>query len=110
MSMGSQVAAVKRAQARMGAARHQVGIPASALLARGRAHPLGTVGVAATTGFVMGRLNVHPLRLPGLGALLGGGLTELITLGSRMIAELGTAGLGAASSAGTGVDRFTDQP
>lgn len=96
MSMWTQVAKVKLAQAQMAQARHSVGVPASALLARGRAHPLGTVGVSAATGFVLGRLNVHPLRLPGLGALLGGGLSELVTIGSRMIAELGVAGLGAA--------------
>jgi hypothetical protein len=98
MSMWTQVASVKRAQARMAAARHRVGVPATALLARGRAHPLGTVGISAAAGFVLGRLNVHPLRLPGLGALLGGGLSEVVTIGSRMIAELGVAGLGAAAA------------
>ncbi|GAA0248181.1 hypothetical protein [Rhodanobacter caeni] len=97
MGMLSQVAEVKMAQAQVALARHRVGEPAGALLDRGRAHPLGTVGVSAAVGFVLGRLNVHPLRLPGLGALLGGGLAELVTMGSRMIAELGVAGLGAAA-------------
>jgi hypothetical protein len=115
MGMVAQVAEVKLAQARVALARHRVGQPASALLARGRAHPLGTVGVSAAVGFVLGRLNVHPLRLPGLSALLGGGLSELVTLGSRMIAELGVAGLGAAAVAeaqadGTDVDPPAPQP
>jgi len=97
MSIWTQLARVKLAQARMAQARHRVGLPATALLARGRAHPLGMVGLSAATGFVLGRLNLHPLRLPGLGALLGGGLSEVVAIGSRMITELGVAGLGAAA-------------
>jgi len=108
MSVWTQVAKVKLAQARMAEARHRVGVPATALLARGRAHPLSTVGISAATGFVLGRLNVHPLRLPGLGALLGGGLSELVTIGSRMIAELGVAGLGAAAAEHDGAASYAD--
>lgn len=108
MSMWTQVARVKLAQARMAQARHHVGVPATALLARGRAHPLSTVGISAATGFVLGRLNVHPLRLPGLGALLGGGLSEVVTIGSRMIAELGVAGLGAAAAEHDGAESYPD--
>ncbi|KQX97950.1 hypothetical protein ASD22_12200 [Rhodanobacter sp. Root480] len=108
MSMVSKLARVKLAKARVGLARHRVGLPATALLARGRAHPLSTVGISAATGFALGRLNVHPLRLPGLGALLGGGLSELVTIGSRMIAELGVAGLGAAAAAEA--DRVDAEP
>jgi hypothetical protein len=107
MSMWTQVAKVKLAQARMAQARHRVGLPTAALLARGHAHPLSTVGISAATGFVLGRLNVHPLRLPGLGALLGGGLSEMVTIGSRMIAELGVAGLGAAA-ADAAAESYTD--
>jgi hypothetical protein len=108
MSMWTQVAKVKLAQARMAQARHRVGVPATALLARSRAHPLSTVGISAATGFVLGRLNVHPLRLPGLGALLGGVLSELVTIGSRLIAELGVAGLGAASAEHDGAASYAD--
>jgi hypothetical protein len=31
---------------------------------------------------------VHPLRVPGLGPLLGGGLAEVVAHGARLIAEL----------------------
>jgi hypothetical protein len=77
------------ARARMIAARHELSTPTAALLARGHAHPLTTVGAAAGAGFVLGRLNVHPLRIPGLGSLLGGGLAEAIAYGTRLVAELG---------------------
>jgi hypothetical protein len=83
------------AQLRMSAARQELSTPAAALLARGLHHPLTTVGAAAGAGFVLGSLNVHPLRVPGLGPLLGGGLAEAVAFGTRLIAELSTAGLGA---------------
>jgi hypothetical protein len=68
------------------------------LLARGHAHPLTTVGGAAGAGFVLGRLNVHPLRIPGLGSLLGGGLAEAVAYGTRLVAELGPGVFAAARS------------
>ncbi len=102
MSVFDQLAKVQAAQLRMSAARHELSPPAAALLARGHAHPLTTVGVAAGAGFVLGTLNVHPLRVPGVGPLLSGGLADAVAFGTRLIAELGTAGL-----AGAGRDTHT---
>lgn len=95
MSIFQRVARVRAAHLRMRAARLAVSPPAAALLARGKRHPLGTVGAAAGAGFVLGRLNVHPLRIPGFGALLGGGLAEAVAYGTRLIAELGPAAFAA---------------
>ena len=95
MSIFRRVARVRAARLRMRAARLAVSPPAAALLARGRRNPLGTVGAAAGAGFVLGRLNVHPLRIPGFGALLGGGLAEAVAWGVRTIAELGPAAFAA---------------
>lgn len=80
---------VREAQARAQAARVELAVPAAALLARGHRYPLGTVGAAAGAGFVMGRLDVHPLRVPGLGTLLSGGLAEVVAHATRLLAELG---------------------
>lgn len=68
--------------------RAGVAVPAAALLARGEAHPLTTLGLVAGVGALLGRLNVHPLRIPGASFLLGGGLAEAAALGARMIAEI----------------------
>jgi hypothetical protein len=92
MSLFGQIGKVRAAQARVAAHRAELATPAAALLARGHRHPLVTVGAAAGAGFVLGRLNVHPLRVPGLGALLSGGLAEAVAHGTRLIAELGAAG------------------
>lgn len=92
MSMFEQTAKVRAAQLRLSAARRELSTPVASLLARGHAHPLATVGVAAGAGFVLGSFNVHPLRLPGLGSLLGGGLAEVVAHGTRLVAELGKAG------------------
>lgn len=100
MSVFDQFAKVRSAQLRMSAARQELSTPTAALLARGHAHPLTTMGVAAGAGFVLGSLNVHPLRVPGVGPLLSGGLADAVAFGTRLIADLGTAGL-----AGTGRDR-----
>jgi hypothetical protein len=89
MSIFQRIGKVKAAQARMTRARHELSTPAAALLARGHSHPLTTVGAAAGAGFVLGRLNVHPLRIPGLGSLLGGGLAEAVAYGTKLVAELG---------------------
>jgi hypothetical protein len=96
MKIFDRAAKVREAQARMTVARRELSTPAAALLARSRRHPLTTVGVAAGAGLALGTLNVHPLRVPGLGPLLGGGLAEAVAFGTRLIAELGTAGLVAA--------------
>lgn len=103
MSIFRQAANVRMAKLRAQAARHAVGKPTSALLARERKYPLTTLGGAAGAGFVLGTLNVHPLRVPGLSALLGGGLAEVLAYGTKLIAELGVMGLGAAAR-----DAFTD--
>lgn len=105
MSIIRRLSKVKAAQARMTAARHALSTPTAALLARGHAHPLTTLGTAAGAGFVLGRLNVHPLRIPGLGSLLGGGLAEAVAYGTRLIAELGPG----VFAAGEVVERAVEQ-
>jgi hypothetical protein len=80
---------MREAQARMRAARAELAVPSAALLARGHKYPLGTVGAAVGAGFVMGQLDMHPLRVPGLGALLSGGLAEVVAHATRLLAELG---------------------
>ncbi|HEY1588866.1 MAG TPA: hypothetical protein VGG00_03950 [Rhodanobacter sp.] len=96
MNVFDQLARVQMAQMRMSAARQDVSTPAAALLTRSHQHPLTTVGMAAGTGFVLGSLNVHPLRVPGLGSLVGGGMAELVAHGTRLLAEVGMAGFEAA--------------
>lgn len=98
MSMFDRVAKVQAAQLRMRTARHALTTPAAALLVRGRAHPLTMVGSAAGAGFVLGSLGVHPLRVPGLGPLLGGGVAEVVAHGVRLIAELGALPRAAAAA------------
>ncbi len=97
MSIFGKAAEVRAAKLRARVAREAVHKPASALLAREREYPLTTVGGAAGAGFVLGMLNVHPLRIPGLSALLSGGVAEVVTHGTRLIAELGALGLHAAA-------------
>lgn len=97
MKVLDKLAKVKTAQRQMTAARQDVSTPMAALLDRGHRHPLTTVGLAAGAGFVLGSLNVSAMRVPGLGPLLGGGLAEAVSLGTRLITELGTAGLAAAA-------------
>lgn len=87
MSLFKQLQAVRSAQRRSQQARHELAVPAQALLSRGRRYPLTTVGMAAGAGFVLGQLNVHPLRVPGLGALLGGTAAELVGQAARLMAE-----------------------
>jgi hypothetical protein len=87
MSLFKQLHAVRAAKHQAEVARHELAVPAQALLARGQRYPLATVGVAAGAGFVLGQLNVHPLRVPGLGALLSGTAAELVGQGARLLAE-----------------------
>ena len=87
MSLIKQLQAVREAQDRAQAARAELAVPAQALLARGQRHPLTIVGVAAGAGFVLGTLNVHPLRVPGLGTLLSGTAAELVGQAMRLVAE-----------------------
>ncbi|WP_426687769.1 hypothetical protein [Rhodanobacter ginsengiterrae] len=100
MSLFNRIARVKAAQLRMELARHDVARPASALLARGRKYPLTTVGVAAGAGVVLGSLDVHPLRVPGLGPLLSGGFAEVVAQGTRLAAEFAETAIVAHAAAG----------
>ncbi len=93
MNVFKKVANVREARLRMSVARQAVQQPAAALLVRGHRYPLATVGTAAGAGFVLGSLNVHPLRVPGVSSLLGGGLAEAAAYGMRLIAELGLTGM-----------------
>jgi hypothetical protein len=87
MSVIKQLQAVRAAQASAAQARHELAVPAQALLARGQRHPFVAVGVAAGAGFVLGQFNVHPLRIPGLGMLLSGTVAEVVSQGVRLVAE-----------------------
>jgi hypothetical protein len=97
MKVLDKLAKVKLAQLQMAAARQDVATPMASLLDRGQQHPLTTVGLAAGAGFVLGSLNVSAMRVPGLGPLLSGGMAEAISMGTRLLTELGTAGLAAAA-------------
>ncbi|RDI99137.1 hypothetical protein DVT68_11720 [Dyella solisilvae] len=87
MSLIKQLHAVRTARHHAQTARQELATPAHALLARGRQYPLTTVGVAAGAGFVLGQFDVHPLRVPGLGALLGGTAAEVVGQAARLVAE-----------------------
>jgi hypothetical protein len=102
MSLFKQLAKVRDAQLDMQLARGEFSAPATALLARGQRNPLTTVGIAAGTGLVLGRLNLHPLRVPGLGSLLGGGLAEVVSHGARLFSALGSFDLGGSGDGGGG--------
>lgn len=97
MSIFRSAANVRIAASRARAARHCVGQPVALLLARGRKFPLTTVGSAAGAGFVLGSLNIHPLRVPGLSALMSGSVAAAMAHGAKLIAELGVMGMGAAA-------------
>ena len=87
MSLIKQMRAVREAKDGAQDARAALAEPAQALLRRGQRHPLTTVGMAAGAGFVLGKLNVHPLRVPGLGALLSGTAAEVVGQAMRLVAE-----------------------
>jgi hypothetical protein len=86
MSMFGEHARVVAAQRRMREARRAVARPASALLARGERHPWLILGVAAGAGFVMGRMKIQPLRLPGMGSLVGALVSEATAIGASFLA------------------------
>lgn len=94
MSLFKKVAEANAARAEMTLARLEVAVPARALLARGQRYPLTSVGAAAGAGFLLGTFNIHPLRVPGVSSLVGGGLAEIVLQGSQLISELGAFGMG----------------
>ena len=99
MTIFRRLAAVRRAQRRVAAARGEWDGAATVLLARSTAHPLTTVGVATGAGAVLGGLHVRPLRVPGLGALLSGGVADTVAFVMRLFVEFGVAGLRAGEHA-----------
>jgi hypothetical protein len=101
MSMFGQHAKVRAAQQRMDEARRAVALPASALLARGERHPFVILGAAAAGGFLLGRSHAHPLRLPGMGHLLGALASEATAIGASFLAAH-TAAQSAAQSVAEG--------
>ncbi len=85
MSLFGQRARVNEASLRVSAARIEMLAPTDALLARAERRPLTSVGIFAGAGFVLGQLNVHPLRIPGVGAMVGGSLVEMVSRGVHML-------------------------
>ncbi|OOG38867.1 hypothetical protein B0E52_13665 [Rhodanobacter sp. C06] len=98
MSLFSHLDKVRAAQARVAAHRAELAEPAAALLACGERHPLLALGAAGGAGFVLGSLDVHPLRVPGVGPLLRGGLAEVVAQGVRLVVELGAGAFDDASA------------
>lgn len=106
MKLFAEVTEVKLAQARVRAARNALGEPVSAIFERSDRHPLTTVGIAAGVGFALGSLNLHPLRTPIVGPLLGGGLADAAAFATRWLVEEGLMdGFGRAKSAVDDVDK-----
>lgn len=86
MSLFGEHARVRIAQRRMREARHEVALPASALLARGQRHPFVILGAAAAGGFLLGRSRAKPLHLPGMSHLLGALVSEATAFGASYLA------------------------
>lgn len=108
MKFFPQLTEVARAQARVRAAREELGQPMTSLFARSDRHPLSTVGIAAGVGFALGSLNLHPLRVPGVGPLLGGGLADAAALATRWLVEQGLEGFGQAKHRSDDADDVGD--
>ncbi|MET0331923.1 MAG: hypothetical protein ABW154_10900 [Dyella sp.] len=88
MSIVKQLAQVRAAQLEAVVAREQVAASAAALLARGHAYPLTSMGIAAGAGVAMGSLDVHPLRIPGLATLLSAGVSDAVAQAISLVAGL----------------------
>lgn len=101
MSLFKRLARMKAAELRVNLAQREVVKPASALLARGREHPLTTVGVAAGLGVALGSLDVHPMRVPGLSSLLSGGFAGIVAQGTRLLADFAEMTMATHSAADT---------
>lgn len=84
------MAAVRAARADAESARWRWHTAADSLVSHAREHPVAMLGIAAGLGLVMGRRNLRPWRIPGLGALLGGGVAEGVALAARLIDGFGT--------------------
>lgn len=98
MSLFAQLAKVRAARSAFASARMEVSVPAAALFERGSKNPLTLVGAAAGAGVLLGTLDVHPLRIPGVSTLLSGELAQILSHGTRLISELQAFGLGPAKA------------
>lgn len=102
MKLFRRMAAVRAARVDAESARRRWHTAAGSLVTRARAHPVAVLGVAAGLGLVMGRWNLRPWRIPGLGALLGGGVAEGVALAARLVDGFGVAARTAADDAAEG--------
>lgn len=98
MSLFAKIGKVRAAQARVAIHRAELAAPAASLLARGHRHPLTVLGIAGGAGFVLGGFDMQPLRVPGVGPLLRGGLAEAVAQGLRLVTELGVGAVAGAAA------------
>ncbi|SEM52152.1 hypothetical protein SAMN02800694_1377 [Luteibacter sp. UNCMF331Sha3.1] len=101
MGIFSSIAKVSEARARVAIAREETVRPAAALIARGYEHPLTVLGVAAGSGFLLSKIKVNPLSVPGVSGIVAGGAADLVTRVISMAAGsvLGDLAVGAADGA-----------
>lgn len=78
MSIFSSMAKVTAARARVAAARRETVEPAAALIARGYEHPLTVLGMAAGSGFLLSKVKLNPLAVPGVTGVVAAGSADLI--------------------------------
>jgi len=97
-----RMAAVRAARTDAESARRRWHTAADSLVSRARAHPVAMLGIAAGLGLVMGHGNMRPWRMPGVGALLGGGVAEGVAIAARLIDGFGTATRAAADDVAEG--------
>lgn len=102
MKLFRRIAAVRAARAHAESARRRWHTAAGSLVSRACAHPVAMLGAAAGLGLVMGRWNLRPWRIPGVGALLGGGVAEGVALAARLIDGFGAAARTAADNLAEG--------
>lgn len=102
MKVFRRLAAVRAARKDAETARWRWHTAADSVVSRACAHPVAMLGIAAGLGLVMGRWNLRPWRIPGVGALLGGGVAEGVALAARLIDGFGTATRAAADDVAEG--------